>query len=346
MNDNEKKKLSFDYRYVKHRFIEQADKYIQLTRSRYSIIKGANINDDVLNGLSFDKTADIVPYLANLKTNRPDIFKELVSQAKKIAPDLFSGEYKELENQLLVERIKFLALFKLYLTIMDRHYRINFSETYKNKIFELAKNGYFLFFYDEPIFDDVLTDDSSKNEEIVCDYFLKDNNKMLREEISHYMSKNATGNEVERLKLSDLNEAVVCMQQGCYDSCCRTLTALIEHDHNKSSNIGANSFRKIISSGVGRAEAITKQINSMNIRYFKKIWNFMDKFYKDFNKPYKHKIEGLLNRHELVHGDYENMTIPTKEWCLKLFLFYFSFKHISFMLQFIFDAIDELKKTP
>ena len=331
-----------DYLYISKYFVNQRQKYVDLKNKQQSTIKSLNIDGKILNGLSFDSKIDLTSFLSNLKLSNPASFEEHVKKAKELHPDLFTEDYNALEREIRLEAIKYFSVFYLYLVIMNEYFECVFDKKYKERLLNLANNGYFLFFIDLPIFKNQFTDNIEDNINIVKNYFLNDEMSNLFNEIKVFTENKNPKNELEQIKSSELMEVLKCLKSESYSSCCRTLFALIENDHTNASNINANLFRKKITKGEDRAKKITDQINSIDLSYLKKWWKIMNEFYHDLTCSSNKNNKDYINRNDLVHGEYERSKMPNKEWCLKLFLFYLSFKRISFILQSLFDIKTEI----
>ena len=82
----------------------------------------------------------------------------------------------------------------------------------------------------------------------------------------------------------------------------------------------------------------------MDIEFLKESWDHLNSFYKKLNAPQEERTADFINRHDLIHGTYEKAVMPDADWCIKLILFYMSFKQISFILQESYDMYLEFEK--
>ena len=227
---------------------------------------------------------------------------------------------------------------------MLNDYNRYFSDTYKKRIFDMAEKGVFVLFETYPIFEDYLIDDVDTNIRNIFNFFKKDNYQKLYEFLDDILEGKHSENYLQAVKTQEFEDALFCLKNEKYSSCARTMIALIENDHENASNLNADLFKPKATKGIKRAEAITKQVNDLGCEFLSEGWKYLNSFYEKFYINTENRIDGFLNRHDIVHGHYEKALMPNDEWCLKLVFFYMSFKHISFLLQEIHDMYLELEK--
>lgn len=219
-----------------------------------------------------------------------------------------------------------------------------FPLNYQKKIDELADNGYFIYFEETPDFERFLTDNVQDNINFLVSLFSSNECNFLWYNCNLILKAGfASNNITEKNKAHDLQEALMCFENECYSSCARTLLALINNDHNNASNIFQDYFEKGISTGLENSVAITKQLQELDVCVLTNRWFKLDDYYKRIYLNRKKVTSEKFNRHQIIHGNYEEMKMPNKEFCVQLFTFYFSFKVISYYLQQIYDMNKEIE---
>ena len=150
------------------------------------------------------------------------------------------------------------------------------------------------------------------------------------------LNVNNLKNRLHTNKVNNFKDAIDNLSVGKYRTCARTMFALLESDHKKSSELTK------ISRGKERSIEISKYIDKIGIEYYRQTWEKIDKYYKSMNSSSNQNDKRVINRNELIHGDYENEV--TLKDCLQLVYLYFSFKEISFNIQERNDLIKQLSE--
>lgn len=231
-----------------------------------------------------------------------------------------------------------------YLNIMDEDYKTLFSDDYKKKTFDLAKNGVFLFYQQTPDMEEILCDDVNKNIRSVLDYIAMDDFRPLVHMLSAIFTDEDPDDFLRTVKTRELKEAVSCLINHCYGSCARTMLALIENEHTNASSINRDFFSDKITKGKDRSIEISKQLGDINISYLCECWELMDEYYKEITSSANKKSSRFINRNEVVHGVYWDAILPDRDSCTELILFYLSFKRISYFLQEVYDMKTNIKE--
>ena len=271
-----------------------------------------------------------------LLTN-PDEYEKKKNEINAKYPQFTSKEFVDSMTEMWKYQYEYYKELIKYLNKMDEDYKTLFSDDYKRKIFDLAKNGLFLFFEQTPDMEDVLCDDVNKNLEFVFNHIAIDDFGPLRQMLSMIFTDEDPDDFLRTIKTRELKEAVACLINGCYGSCARTMLALIENEHTNASSINRDFFEDRITKGKDRSVEISKQLGDTNITYLSECWELMDAFYKEITLNSNKKSNRFINRNEVVHGVYWNAILPDRNSCIGLVLFYLSFKSISYFLQEIYD---------
>ena len=283
-----------------------------------------------------EKRSDCAKIISDLHSKNPEDYNEKVKILNEKYPQLKSEEFKKAFSDWEKAQFDYFSEFIDYLNMMDDDYKNLFSSEYKKKTFELAKNGYFLFYEQTPDFEPLLTDKVEENVKTVSSFFSSRNWIMLINTFSNWLEDNPD-DWLRTVKTNDLREALFCLVNGCYSSCTRTMLALIENEHENASNINADLLKPIITTGKERSIQISEQLKDVRINYFSECWKLMDDYYREITISVKNKSKRFINRNEVVHGVYWDAILPSRDSCLQLVLFYISFKTISFYLQSIYD---------
>lgn len=234
-------------------------------------------------------------------------------------------EYKESESILNLRndvKYKYFRQLIKYIDIINNDRKNLFSNEYNKKMDFLAGKGYFIFHYQFP--DDYITKiEDDKLEDYLIELYTQNNCNLIMYVFSEIFDLKTFDTKLQNDKINDLKEAVNCFINKSYNSCARTMFALLENEHYK-----ASEFTGIVS-GKERSDKITDFINQLNIDYYKNMWNKMNKFYKRCNFSIKNQNNDL-NRNDLMHGGYAYNA--TNKDCLKLILLYINMKIIRYIL--------------
>ena len=267
-----------------------------------------------------------------------DFWLSETDKARQISEKLNSyPEYNEFINkQKEYEKLKVQYYVKLYLywKMIDKDRKSVFDASYRILLDQLADRGWFLYFLQTP--DIPIEGTTVEDAEQVIEKMYGDNNciyfSLFFKDIITVDSKN----ELRKNKANDLREALECLMNGAYQSCARTMFALLENEH-----VNASSLEKR-SRGVERADEITKYVKETGSAFYKKIWSKLNKQYKQLNCDTDKMNHSNINRNDLAHGKY--IHIATKVDCMKLMFLYATFKELSFYLQTMVDYINDFKK--
>ena len=297
-----------------------------------------DVNEDFISGLfgTPEKRSECAKIISGLHANNPEEYDKKIELLNEKYPQLQSEEFKKAFNDWEKAQFDYFTEFIDYLNMMDDDYKELFSSEYKKRTFELAKNGYFLFYEQTPDFEPFLTDKVEDNIKIITTFFSSNDWHMLVRIFTNWLEDNPD-DWLRTVKTNDLREALLCLINECYSSCTRTMLALMENEHENASNINADLVKPIITTGKERSIRISEQLKDIKVTYFLDCWKLMDNFYKEITISAKNKSKRFINRNEVVHGVYWDSILPSKESCLQLILFYISFKTISFFLQSIYD---------
>lgn len=284
-----------------------------------------------------ERKSEIFSEIINLYLNDQTQYKSKLEEINKKYPQFNSSEFKNAMNDMWVKQTEYYKELVNYLNVMDNDYKTLFSDSYKNKIFDMAKNGLFVFYEQTPDLEDFLVDDTDKNIRLVLDYLAIDNFGPLLQMLSAIFAEEDPNDFLRTIKTRELKEAVACLINNCYGSCARTMLALIENEHNNASNINRDFFSDRITKGADRSIEISEQLGQINIAYFSECWKLMDDFYREITLNSNKKSKRFINRNEVVHGVYWDAILPNRDSCTELILFYISFKRISYFLQQVYD---------
>ena len=276
--------------------------------------------------------------------NNPKEYDELLKEINNKYPWFNTKEFKDSLITMWNCEYDYYKELISYLNMLDNDYKTYFSENYKKKTFEMAKNGLFLFYELTPDFEEFLCDDISKNLNIVLNYFAMDDFGPLRQMLSEVFTDEDPNDFLRTVKTRELKEAVACLINDCYGSCARTMLALIENEHTNASSINRDFFEDKITKGKERSIEITNQLGEIKITYFSECWKLLDDFYKEITLNSNKKSNRFINRNEVVHGVYWDAILPDRNSCTELILFYLSFKHISYFLQEVYDMKTRMKE--
>ena len=279
---------------------------------------------------SFNRVIDIF-------VNNQEEYAKRRDRINELYPQFTSREFKDSMDEMWKYQYEYYKELIKYLNVMDEDYRNLFSEDYKKKTFEMAKNGLFVFYQQTPDMEEVLVDEVNKNIRSILDYIAMDNFGPLIQMLSGMFSEEDPNDYLRTVKTRELKEAVSCLINHCYGSCARTMLALIENEHTNASNINRDFFTDKITKGKDRSVAISEQLGDINITYLSQCWELMDDFYKEITLNANKKSKRYINRNEVVHGVYWDAILPDRDSCTELILFYLSFKHISYFLQEVYD---------
>ena len=332
---------------LREEVIQRQDKKSKLLADKFEICRKArkvftdftkNINEDFISSLfgTPEKKSDCVKIVSDLHSNNPDEYGNKIKALNKKYPQLQSEEFKKAFSDWEKAQFDYFNELIDYLNMMNDDYEKLFSPEYKKRTFELAKNGYFLFYEQTPDFESFLTDNLENNIKTVTSYFSCKNWSMLVHIFTGWLEDNPD-DWLRTIKTNDLREALFCLVNECYSSCTRTMLALMENEHENASNINADLVKPIITTGKERSIQISEQLKDINVTYFLECWKLMDDYYREITISAKNKSKRFINRNEVVHGVYWDTILPNRDSCLQLILFYISFKTISFFLQSIYD---------
>lgn len=284
-----------------------------------------------------ERKTEILKTLVKLFLTNPTEYEKKKEEINELYPQFNSEEFKKSLTEMWNYEYEFYKELIKYLNTMDNDYRTLFSESYKKKTFEMARNGIFLFFEQTPDLENFLIDDVEKNVKFVCDYLAMDDFGPLLQILSMIFSEEDPSDFLRTIKTKELKEAVACLINGCYGSCARTMLALIENEHTNASSVNKDFFNERITKGKERSIEISKQLGEIEISYLSECWELMDAFYREITVKNTEKSKRFINRNEVVHGVYWDTILPDRNACIGLVLFYLSFKHISYFLQEVYD---------
>lgn len=283
-----------------------------------------------------EKRSECVEAVSKLHSNNPDEYAKKIAVLDDKYPQLKTDEFKKAFSDWEKAQFDYFSEFVDYLNMLNNDYETIFPTEYKKKTFELAKNGYFLFFEQTPDFEPFLINDVEKNVKVITDFYSANDWRLLRNLFTNFF-EDSPDDWLRTVKTKDLKEAFCCLMNGCYSSCTRTMIALIENEHENASNINADFFKPIITTGKERSIRISEQLADIKMTYFLDCWKLMNDYYREITINVKNKSERFINRNEVIHGVYWDAILPDENSCLQLILFYISFKTISFFLQSIYD---------
>lgn len=285
-------------------------------------------------------------YDSNDKIDDPSvIFKRVAlfwiqqpEKAKTISDELskypeyieFSKKQKDYEN---LKYIYYAKLYAFYKMISDDRKKV-FDAPYLNLMDKLSERGWFIYYLQTP--DIQFPNESIEDSEKFIYNLFSTNNCLYLHLLFRDFLEIETLNDLRRNKISDLKEALACISNGAYQSCARTMFALLENEH-----VNASSLIKR-SRGLERSKKISKCVKDMGSTYYSKVWSKINRYYKSLNCDTDKMDSSRINRHDLAHGTYKH--IATKEDCIKLFLLFITFKELSFYLQNMVDFMSDFKK--
>ena len=267
----------------------------------------------------------------------PEQYKKKTEEIHKKYPQLESEEFKNALKEMWKFQYEYYKELVDYINMTNNDYETLFSPEYKNKTFDMAKNGLFVFYEETPDLENFLVDDVDKNIKFVLDYISIDNFGPLLQMLSPIFGEDDPSDWLRMIKTRELREAIACLINGCYGSCARTMLALIENEHTNASNINRDFFEDKITKGADRAVEISKQLGDIHISYYAECWKLMNDYYQEITANSAKKSKRFINRNEVVHGVYWDSILPDKKSCTELVLFYISFKAMSFLLQEVYD---------
>lgn len=259
-------------------------------------------------------------------------------KAKQISKELNNcNEYLEFKNkQAVYEKIKVTYYKKLYSywKMVNEDRTSVFSAAYLNLMDDLADRGWFLYYLQTP---DIPIEEKTPDEaENMLAIIYGENNCAYIAHLFKDIITVETTNELRKNKANDLCEALKCLMNAAYQSCARTMFAILENEHKNASNLITRSH------GFERAKEISKYVQDMGSTYYDKVWSKINKYYGRLNCDTDKMNLSEINRNDLAHGTYKH--IATKTDCIKLMLLFATFKEISFYLQNMVDFINDFKK--
>ena len=267
---------------------------------------------EILNSIIRFRTEN--PEKAELLSNELNSFPEYGIFLKKL------NEYDE---------IKYKYYFDLYsyFKMINKDRKALFDKEYTATVDALADRGVFLYFQQTP---DLPLKGMSVDEaeRFILNLYSMDNYGGLYYSFGKIFS-DKSDNPLQTNKTNDLREALLCLSFGSYQSCARTMFALLENEHQNASSLFTRS------SGRERADAIDDLVEEMGNDYYEKVWEKINSYYKSLNCDTDKMDSSKINRHDLMHGTYKH--IATSEDCVKLILLYASFKDLSFYVQRLAD---------
>lgn len=220
----------------------------------------------------------------------------------------------------------FNALFAYINMITDDREKL-FSSEYIDKINNLSDKGYFLQYIRTP-FD--VPPEILNSEDTLCEYYyasFPDITKKIFED--NLDSKH----NLTRVKVCDYRYSLESLYNGNYNSCARTMFALLENDHKNSSGLTKSRTK-----GYDREVEVTKRISKIGVKWYIDAWDKINNFYKKITCNTNKWDKTEINRNDLVHGTYERET--TRNDCIKLILMYTSFKELSMIIRYMQDFFD------
>lgn len=274
---------------------------------------------------------EILDHIIQFRTEHP-------AKAAQLNAELNSfPEYKIFLKKLQeYDEIKYMYYYKLfsYYKMINEDRKNIFDEEYMNTVDALADRGIFLYYQQTP---DLNLEGKTVDEaeKLVLELYTV-NECFNLYFMFHNVFEQKTTNSLQINKTNDLAEAFICLRFGAYQSCARTMFALLDNEHNNASSLYTRS------NGRERAEAIEGYIKEMGIEYYSKVWKKLNSYYRLLNCDTNNMDVVNLNRHDLVHGTYQH--IVTKEDCIKLILLYATFKEMSHYLQQMVDFQNDIKQ--
>ena len=183
-------------------------------------------------------------------------------KAKQISKELNNcNEYLEFKNkQAVYEKIKVTYYKKLYSywKMVNEDRTSVFSAAYLNLMDELADRGWFLYYLQTP---DILIEEKTPDEaESMLAIIYGENNCAYITHLFKDIITVDTTNELRKNKANDLREALKCLMNGAYQSCARTMFAILENEHQNASNLITRSH------GYERAKEISKYVQDMEMQ--------------------------------------------------------------------------------
>lgn len=269
--------------------------------------------------------------LENILTNNP-------SKYNKVLAELNNYEEFKKSNTLLDERdeakYKYFTQLLKYLSILEEDRKSLFDENYIKKLDYLADKGYFIYFLQIPDYNIVVLEEN-KLENYIISLLSSDNFLIPYHLFSEAFSIKNFDNKIANNKVNDLKEALDNISRANYNSCARTMFALLENEHYRVSGCADRTKINI------RSEKINILCNKLNLSYYKNMWDKMSSFYDKCHVSIKNQNETDINRNDLAHGAYKK--ISTKEDCIKLILLYINMKWLGYVLNNYDLLINELE---
>jgi len=323
---NEIQEIIDKYIYEQEKFSMVQDEYNKLKSEWHKALK--SVPDDVKDLFDGMKKGDINEMIENEPEKYSQLVKKLDHSSEYVKSRELQKEYSDFKYKYFIEAIHFFEF------IIEERKR-NISDVYITWLDNLATEGWFMYY--------VVAEELQLNGELGRDcIFLEKfwswfDFKNLRFLTKELVSLTNDLNVLRREKSRDFREALDSIYQGNYRTAARTMLALLENEHK---NCG-NSSKK--TRGLKRSKNINKLISSMKLDYFENLWQKYDSYYKKLNSPTK--IDNVLNRNELIHGEYDADVSMVD--VLKLVFLYISFKELSYNVQlrieFYEEFIEDLK---
>ena len=252
-----------------------------------------------------------------------------------------SGKQEEIGNlEQQLEKAKFeyfIALVNLDNAI-DNSRKTLFSDEYKTKLNELAKDGVLLYFLETPDIP-ILAKEFSAND--ILESFTLDECLSLKTLFQYIVSTKNPSPSMRR-KIDDIISAVNCLENGEYRSAARTVFALLESEHKNCSSAMDNYFTldSRMRKGAQRAEKIQQILNGLKEQtYFLEVWKIVNPIYKDILDS---KAKSFIDRNSIIHGDYysDKLDIDEKD-VVKLMLLFINMRMISDHIQLYCEMLRE-----
>ncbi len=281
-----------------------------------------------------------IPFYDDINKNFEETLKIKETEPTKFAKVIQDfNKYPEFAkiNDILKKRdeIKYKYFKQLcsYILLINQDRKTLFSEKYISKMRNLAQLGYILYFYMMP--DKILENTLDENlEKYIIDIYSKNNFEILKFNLSEIFSIKTFDSQLQKYKIEDLKEAIFCLENGCYNSCARTLFALIDNEYLKMSETDEKAKRNT------RTNQINKFIEKLNMHYYDEWWSKIKEFYELCNVNTNIQNKGNINRHDLAHGVYNKKA--TKEDCIKLILLFINMKYLRYVLNNINLLFEEM----
>ena len=268
--------------------------------------------------------------IAKIKTTEPSKFFKVIQDFNKYP------EFAKI-NDILKKRdeikYKYFKQLSSYILLINQDRKTLFSEKYMSKMRKLADLGYILYFYTMP--DEVLKNTLDENlEKYITEIYSQNNFQTLKLNFSEILDTKIFDSELQKDKIGDLKEAISCLENYSYNSCARTLFALIDNEYMKMSETNEKTKRNT------RTNQINKFIEKLNMQYYDEWWDKIKAFYELCNVNTYIQNKENINRHDLAHGVYNK--IATKEDCIKLILLFINMKYLRYVLNNINLLFEEM----